>query len=238
MYCDQPNLSIFPLNKLTISWGSRLSTRHSLSRGICRLSCHCQGTKQAYLVHRAMLQLLLPYKRPCHHRVYCHTLTPDWLPSALKNSTVSLPAPPDFFSFSKSCSFRAILSKFWAQGSPLGWKLRWPPLPESWIHPCTRRHLLLFHTEELYQTKHSDKKSTPLNLSPNLSLLPLNKQNLNDWISWHDPGIRCLQCHCCVCHLHLQPTVFKFFSTVSKFRSLTVSSTPAQQTGLFVFVHN
>ena len=50
-------------------------------------------------LHRAMLLLLLPYKRPCHcwpTRVCCHTLTPDWLPSTLKNSKLILGFLSDF----------------------------------------------------------------------------------------------------------------------------------------------
>ena len=48
------------------------------------------NTRSAEQLCRATLPLL-PYKNPCHYwptRVCCHTLTPDWLPSTLKNSTM------------------------------------------------------------------------------------------------------------------------------------------------------
>ena len=46
-----------------------------------------------------------------------------------------------FMQFSGNCS---CLSKIWAQGPPLGSKLRWAPWPKSWIAPADYRNVCIF----------------------------------------------------------------------------------------------
>ncbi len=101
-----------------------------------------------------MLLLLLTYKNPYHRwptRVCCHTLTPDWLPSALKNSTVGNWAPLNTHlqNISSGTIARSIslLSTQIGTGaiqpenllfSPTQWPLFHPhPLSKAWAAPSS-----------------------------------------------------------------------------------------------------
>ena len=77
----------------------------------------------------SVFKLDTPNHRPTT-KIHHNTQLPAPSPTP---TTSPAPLPPRFFW--KSCSFQAIMSKFWAQG-PLGSKLSWPPWPKSWIRPC------------------------------------------------------------------------------------------------------